>query len=58
MRVSAAGVGRAALRHDRPVDQREERQLIARRIEPDRLAGFERGALREEQRQAGAGRPC
>ena len=39
-------------RHDRPVDQREERELVARRIEPDRLAGFERGALREEQREA------
>ena len=39
-------------RHDRPVDQREERELVARRIEPDRLAGFQRGALREEQREA------
>ena len=39
-------------RHDRPVDQREERKLVARDVEADRLAGFERGALREEQRQA------
>ena len=39
-------------RRDRPVDQREERELVARRIEPDRLAGFERGALRQEQREA------
>ncbi len=46
----ARGLRRA--RHDRPVDQREEGELVARRIEADRLAGFERGALREEQRQA------
>ena len=52
MRASAAGEGFAALGHDRPVDQREERQLVARDVEADRLAGFERGALREEQRQA------
>ena len=39
-------------RHDRPVDQREEGELVAREVEADRLAGLERGALREEQRQA------
>ena len=39
-------------RHDRPVDQRIERELVARRIEPDRLAGLERGALRQEQGEA------
>ena len=52
MRVERGRRGRCRARHDRPVDQREERQLVAREVEPDRLAGFERGALREEQRQA------
>ena len=36
----------------RPVHQREEGEFIARRIDTDRLAGFQRGALREKQRQA------
>ena len=39
-------------RHDRPVDQGEEGELVARRIDADGVAGFERGALCEEQRQA------
>ena len=43
-------------RHDRPVDQREERQFVARGIDADGIAGFQRGALREEQRQAGQAR--
>ena len=38
-------------RHHRPVDQRIERELVLAGIDPDRIAGFERGALREEQRQ-------
>ena len=52
MRASAAGEGLRRAGHDRPVDQREERKLVAGDVEPDRLAGFERGALREEQGQA------
>ena len=36
-------------RHDRPIDQRIEGKLVARGIEADRLARFERGTLREEQ---------
>ena len=51
MRVERCLRRACRIRHDRPVDQREERKLVARRVEPDRLAGFERGALREEQRQ-------
>ena len=42
------------LRHssdDRPVDQRIERQFVARRIEPDRLGEFGRGARSEHARQ-------
>ena len=38
--------------HDRPVDQREERQFVARDVEADRLAGFERGVLGQKYRQA------
>ena len=49
---SASREGFARARHDRPVDQRIEGELVAGGIEPDRIAGFERGALREEQRQA------
>ena len=45
----ARGARRA--RHHRPVDQRIERELVLAGIDPDRIAGFERGALREEQRQ-------
>ena len=40
-------------RHHRPVDQREERQFVAGRIDADGIAGFQRGALRQEQRQPG-----
>ena len=40
-------------RHHRPVDQREERQFVARRIDADGIAGLQRGALRQEQRQSG-----
>ena len=40
-------------RHDRPVDQREERQFVMRGIDADGVAGFQRRALREEQRQSG-----
>ena len=39
--------------HDRPIDQRIERKLVVGDVEPDRIAGLERGALREEQRQPG-----
>ena len=39
--------------HDRPIDQRIERELIAADIETDRIAGFERGALGEKERQSG-----
>ena len=52
MRASAVARRLRRARHDRPVDQREERQLVAGGIEPDRIAGFERGALREKQREA------
>ena len=52
MRASACADGLAALGHDRPVDQREEGELVARDVEADRLAGFERGALGEKQREA------
>ena len=38
--------------HDRPVDQREERELIAADIDADRIAGLERGALGQKQGQA------
>ncbi len=38
-------------RHDRPVDQREEGELVARRIDADGIAGLQRGALGQEQRQ-------
>src|SRR5579864_1649493 len=38
---------------DGPIDQRIKRQLVARDIEADRVAGLERGALGEEERQAG-----
>ena len=40
-------------RHDRPVDQRKERQFVARGIDADGIAGFQRRALRQEQRQSG-----
>ena len=43
-------LGRA--RYHRPVDQREERQFVMRRIDADGIAGLERGALGEEQRQS------
>ena len=42
-------------RHDRPVDQREESQFVARRIDADRIAGFKRRALRQEQCQSRSG---
>ena len=38
--------------HDRPIDQRKERQFVVGDIEADRIAGLERGALRQEQRQS------
>jgi hypothetical protein len=44
------GLGRAG--GDRPVDHREERKLVAGDVEADRLAGLERGALGEIQREA------
>ena len=40
-------------RHDRPVDQREEGEFVMRGIDADGIAGLERGALRQEQRQSG-----
>ena len=46
------GRGPAPRSAHRPVDQREERKLVARDVEADRVAGLERGALREKQRQA------
>ena len=46
------GRGLRRARHDRPVDQRKERKLVAGDVEADRLAGLERGALGEEQREA------
>ena len=39
-------------RHDRPIDQRIEGELVARGIEADGLARFERGTLCEEQGEA------
>ena len=36
------------VRHDRPIDQREEREFVARNVEADRFAGFERRVLAEE----------
>src|SRR6202035_5722275 len=38
---------------DRPIDQRIERQLVAGDVQPNRIAGLERGALGEEKRQSG-----
>ena len=37
---------------DRPVDEREESKLIARNVQSGRLAGLQRGALREKDGQA------
>ena len=58
MRLSVCSEGRARAGHDRPVDQRIERKFVAGDVEPDRLARFERRALREEKRQAAQGRIC
>ena len=38
-------------RNYRPIDQRIERELVARGIEPDWIAGFERSALRQKHRE-------
>src|SRR5580704_4905165 len=38
---------------DRPINQRIKRQFVMRDIEADRVAWLERGALRQEKRQAG-----
>jgi hypothetical protein len=40
-------------RHDRPVDQRIKGKLVMGDVEPDRIAGFERSALGEKQREPG-----
>ena len=53
MRLMASCGGFGAPGIDRPVDQREERQFVARRIDADGIAGLQRGALRQEQRQPG-----
>ncbi len=53
MRSTASCGGLGGARHDRPVDQREERELVARGIEADGIAGFQRGARRQKQRQSG-----
>ena len=39
--------------HDRPVDQRKERQFVMRGIDADGIAGFQRRALRQKQGQSG-----
>jgi hypothetical protein len=35
--------------HHWPVDQREKRQFVARRVDADGIAGFQRRTLREKQ---------
>lgn len=51
----AQGLGRGdrAAGHDRPVQHREEGELVAVGIEADSLAGFERGARAEHDVEAG-----
>jgi hypothetical protein len=44
--------GLCGVRRHRPINQREEGQFVARRIETDRIAGLKRGALRQKQRKA------
>ena len=56
MRLMASCGGFGAPGIDRPVDQRKERQFVVGGIDADRLAGFQRGALRQEQGQPGHAR--
>ena len=53
MRLSACFGRPRRAGHDRPIDQRIERKFVVGDVEADRIAGFERGALRQEQRQPG-----
>ncbi len=53
MRLSAVVRRPRRAGHDRPIDQRIERKLVVRDVEADRIARFERGALREKQCKPG-----
>src|SRR5215471_5911093 len=48
------GLGRRLLSagHDRPIDDREERELVVLQIDADRIASLERGALGQEGGEA------
>src|SRR5438105_1177240 len=43
--------GAGGARYDRPIDQRIEHKLVARDVEPNRIARFKRCALREKERE-------
>ena len=53
MRLSVASRGARRAGRNRPIDQRVKRKLVVGDIEPDRIAGLQRGTLRQKERQAG-----